>query len=90
MTLSPKVDFLKTESAKKLADLAGTPWFQQALGTALQQMVMDLPGAENPAKAWDGFSKIDGARRYIHTLLNLSDPRVIEKPKLSGDLDFKA
>lgn len=90
MNLSPKADFLKTDSAKKLADLVAASWFQNALTVGLAQMVMDLGAAENPSKGWDAHSQVAGAKRYIHTLLNLPDPRIIEKPKLSSDLDFKA
>lgn len=90
MILSPKVDFLKSEDAKKLADVVATPWFQHSCTIALAQMQMEMGDADTPAKSWDNWSKVLGARRVINTLLNLPDPNIKERPKLSADLDFRA
>lgn len=90
MILNPKSEFLKTDEAKLLADLAASKWFQHSLTIALAQMQMELGNAETPAKGWDSFSQLCGARRYISTLLNLPDPLIVEKPKLSAELNYKA
>ena len=90
MILTPKDDFLKSTDAKILADLVAAKWFTHALTIALAQMQMEMGNADSPAKGWDSFSQLCGARRFISTLLNLPDSKVIEKPKSTSELNYRA
>lgn len=73
-SLSPKKRFLKTDDAKKLADITSSDWFLNAATIALAEMQVRQPSTTaTPAQSWDCHCKMIGAREFLSILLNLSE-----------------
>ena len=86
MNLSPKKRFHQNKSAAEAhAELVSNQTVQDSLQVALAQMVMELPRCENPAKAWDSHSQLEGAKRFINIWLNLGDINAAAPGRPSSD-----
>lgn len=79
--LRPKEQFKKSPQAKVHGDLVSNPDFQNVLVLALAEMELNMPLTGNPSTAWDSHCQMVGARKFIETLLNLSEqPERINPP----------
>lgn len=74
ISLSPKTRFQKTQDSAVHAELVVKDSFLNAITFALAEYEVDLPSAESPARSWDAYCKIMGAKEFINTLLNLAEP----------------
>lgn len=67
----PKQRFLESPSAKPFADMAMTEPFVEALDAALLQMLSELPPMTDTAAITGNAFRVEGARRFIATLVSL-------------------
>ena len=71
MNLTPKKDFLeKKVFADAHRDLVVSTPFREALNAALLQYVLSIPVTQDPATS---FHRIEGARDFVHALLNIAE-----------------
>jgi hypothetical protein len=73
MTLSPKARFQKSADAKTVSSYLHSDPFLNAVTAALAEMQMNMPGTDNPSKEWDSQCQMAGAKRFIDTLLNITE-----------------
>lgn len=77
MIKSPKQLF-NTDPARRQrhADMVNSMAFHESMQAAFAQFCMNLPGGENPSKAWDANSLRHGAVLFMQTLDTLAeDPK---------------
>lgn len=73
--INPKTALAKDAKALKFVqELTVNDQFLGVLQVALAQMVINQPSSANVSAAWDNNSKIQGAKEFITTLLNLGEP----------------
>lgn len=94
MTLNPQKEFYTEDGTnlsndcKQLRSLTEQPWFRRSLAAALATMASQLPATPLQQQSCDSWNQIVGARRYMDTLLNLTEspekPR-IDQPRLRYD-----
>lgn len=70
MDLNPKDRFLKSEHAKKFADISADPAFHHAIETALSETQLHPPKGSDAAANWN---RLEGAKEFARTLLNLAE-----------------
>ena len=74
MNLDPKARFLKDKKAVDfLAAAAASEDFHKALEAALCKMEMEMPPVVNPAQDVTTASQMNGAKKFIGILINLSE-----------------
>lgn len=70
MDLEPKARFLKSEHAKKFADISVDPAFHHAIEVALSETQLHPPKGSDAAANWN---RLEGAKEFARTLLNLAE-----------------
>lgn len=81
---SPKKRFLASPAAQAHDSLVNSPAVIASVDTALLEMISLQPSADNPSKAWDAHSRIEGAKQFIRIWQNLArEPKPL--PKMSPD-----
>lgn len=82
---SPKKRFIANKDAAAAHDnFVRTGPVIASLETALLEMIYLQPSSDNPSKAWDAHSRLEGAKQFIRIWQNLSrEPKPL--PKLSSD-----
>lgn len=87
-TIDPKQTFLKTPDAARFADAMNQPLIRQGIEIALQQFVMNqMPTTDLTAAAVSSIA-LEGAKRYVSILLNLTEPDQLPTPDQSGKLQW--
>lgn len=87
--IEPKKQFLASPQAAQFADALGQPVVRSAIETALQQFVMDqLPTGDLNAAAV-AHTMLQGAKRYVEILLNLTEPAEAPHGEGGGTLQFQ-
>lgn len=87
---SPKKKFQKTPQAKVHADLVVSPQFQATLDTALLQMQYELGTAPDGTFAAAYWYRIEGARRFMSTLLTLAETPTTPRRNTGDNLNENA
>lgn len=80
-----KQRFLESPAAKPFSDMAMTEPFVQALDAALLQMLSELPPMTDTAAITGNAFRVEGARRFIATLISLPLVAPERKPAYSRD-----
>lgn len=78
---TPRQRFQETEAATMLLKLVNDVTFIQALDAAMLQVLSDLPTANDNNAAIGNSFRIDGARRFMASLITLPIEQL--KPDLS-------
>lgn len=87
-TIAPKQQFIASPEAAQFADSLGQPIVRKAIEVALSQFMMDqIPTGDLTAAAVANIA-LEGAKRYAHILLNLTDPGE-QRPLETPGLEFK-
>lgn len=81
MNLTPKQDFQRTPYSKTHLDLCGNAGFHDALKCSLNELQLSYQD-EDPAASWH---RLQGAKQFIHILLNLSEPISVPKKTIRGE-----
>lgn len=85
-SLEPKLEFLKSPTAADFAELINNPLVKNGIRVALEQFVQDQPRHDDFNGATKAQYELQGAKRYISTLLNLTEPDEQPKATPSGIL----
>lgn len=86
MTLQPKTRFLQDPvSVKRHSDLFGSQEMQTWLMIAFAEYSLNLPSSRGAVDSMDSNSRRDGAREFMHLLMNLST-QTPPRPPLSDNL----
>lgn len=73
---TPKEELLRdTESCREIRDLVVSKAMTRALNAAFGQLCVELPGGENPQRAWDANNRRAGALDFIRILTTIADPK---------------
>lgn len=83
---SPKTRFLKTEAAKRWADVAKSPTLIAALDTCLLEMGYDTAAKDTETAAQSHWRMV-GARQLAHLLTTICDVSPPPKPRTTQNLE---
>lgn len=93
MTLQPKLRFLEQDAKVLEAYLSnlGSDQFIRGAEAALLQLVVSLrPAANDPASAAAAWNQIEGARKYLDTLLSIAEKTAPPGKRVEGyELDYR-
>lgn len=87
---SPKKKFQKTPQAKVHADLVVSPQFQSTLDAALLQMQYEMGSASDLNTAAANAFRLEGARRFMATLLTLAETPTTPRRNTGDNLNENA
>lgn len=87
-TIAPKQQFLASPEAAQFADALAQPIVRSAIEVALQQFVIEQMPTGDLNSAAVAHIALEGAKRYTHILLNLTDPGE-QRPLETPGLEFK-
>ena len=92
MNFDPKKAFNESEHAKAWHDLVASKGFHAAAEAALANMVLNFPSANELATAAANDWRMQGARRFLTELMNLTEPGSTPKDKVVAHqpLNYKA
>ena len=86
-SLKPKASFQKTPFAKSLEALVLDEGFRNACQQSLCQVIEEIASTDDPVQAAANWHRIEGARKAIDTLLNLSE--IPKPPEKRNDYNLK-
>ena len=87
--MNAKQTFLESPDRDKFEAIAQSKEFKAALEYALLEMMQRQPAAGNVNDAWDCYSQICGARRFIEILENLPLPEPVPKTPKYPSLKYQ-
>lgn len=74
MIRSPKDQFVNSPHRLPFEKIVDTEYFQAACDYALLILSDQLPDASDPAKGWDSWSQLSGAKRLLSILKTIHEP----------------
>lgn len=87
--ITPRETFKKGPHAKAWTETTATSAFHAAAEAALAQMALDGSNEQEVAISAARHWQIVGARRLLHTLMNLTIEDEKHKPPTGGQLKYK-
>ena len=87
-TIDPKGDFLRRPDSGNLSEHLNSPIMQQALRVAMEQFVYDKQRQETLDGAAKAQFELQGARRYLEILINLTTQEPTPTPDKTGQLQW--
>lgn len=83
--LKPKDRILENpDTVTYLNNIVYSDRFKDIVSDALAQMQLNLPRSSNPSESWDNQNRMEGAKLFINTLLNIGtaeEAPPVQKPK---------
>lgn len=89
MNLNPKARFQveNPEARKLIADVSANPLFLRSIEVALLELAYQESTSPDSGVAAATHHRLAGARAFVHTLLNLSEPLPQRKTDTKANLD---